>query len=287
MLLRKFLRPGGRGVLKFLSLAALRKHQPRVVAVIGDGPTAITREAIYQVLKHRFPTRRNLESPEAEFSIPLTILGADSYPHHLLAWAKVVGRAALQLLKNKPYSHHLILEISSTKPTILNFWLKIIRPGLIVQCGPAAGLRTLRSTPQVLAVPLDEENGGDYLAPHLKTAVRVGESFGIDPDSAREYLENLELPQSRIRFFPGQTKSQVVVDASYYYSPPPLQSVLEITNQIPGPKLIVSDQPNLTPFDHHYQVCSSKKVVPLDQFAAIVLYLPRKVAYQLLPPAGG
>jgi len=124
MVFKKLLRRVGRTVLKHLSRAVLNRHRPKVIAIVGDGPTAIAREAIYTVLKEKYPTRRNLESPEAEFSVPLTIFGAKTYPRSLGHWLNLTIKTVLQILVLKPYFHFLILELNATNLRILDFWLR-------------------------------------------------------------------------------------------------------------------------------------------------------------------
>ena len=73
---RRFLRR----ILKILTQAVIKKHNPTIIALVGERGTSVPREVLYHVLHKHRPTRRNIESPEAEFVVPLTIIGAEHYP---------------------------------------------------------------------------------------------------------------------------------------------------------------------------------------------------------------
>ena len=123
--MKKIFRKPFRYILSILTKAVIAKHKPTVIAVMGDGQTSIAREIIYEVIATTYPARRNLESPESEFSVPLTILGYPKYPKTLLDWLKMIGKTTVQFFKVKPYHHFLVLELNSIDLNILKYWLDI------------------------------------------------------------------------------------------------------------------------------------------------------------------
>src|SRR5690242_6712489 len=108
--MKSSLRLIGRLILKHLSRLTIRKHKPLIIGVLGEGPTSIAREFAYAVVSTTLPARRNLETPEAEFSLPLTILDYPNYPQSVVEWLWVMLKTFLQLFTIRPYKHALVLE---------------------------------------------------------------------------------------------------------------------------------------------------------------------------------
>lgn len=263
-----------RQILIYLTRKNLRKHGVNVVAIVGNGQTSIAREAIYAVLKTKHAVRRNVEIPETELSIPLSILGAKVYPQNMYEWIQTVLRVALQILIVKPHRHVLVLEISDVKKDLAEFWLNIIQPKVVVICGETS-LYLKGSTlchPELPPAALERSDSGrgdsgslpfrptrfrnkfgmtnlkivhikrdKSLKPYFKAAREVGKQFGISKE-AEEGLKNFEMPPPRIRVLKGK-RGQIVIDSSYHYSPPPLKSVLELSDQLEGEKILITDRP--------------------------------------------
>ncbi|MEX1061642.1 MAG: hypothetical protein WEC39_00830 [Patescibacteria group bacterium] len=239
MLLHNILRVLLKAILKFLSRAAIKKHRPTVISVIGEGKTGIAREAIYTVLKEEFPTRRNLEYPFADFALPLTILGVKNYPTNYAEWARVLIKTILQLLFLPPHKNFLVLEVGYVyKPTFDYFW-QITQPDVLVICGTAPYLSKDQTAPKIIKVK-EPANLKDYLA----AAQKVGNIFDISPIQSQKALAHFKLPQARIRIIPSLLGG-VIVDATYQYFPPDKKAVEEIFKALPGKRIEISPQ-NLT-----------------------------------------
>jgi len=216
--MKYYLRPIARSVLRILVKITLFKHKPEIVAIIGSGQTSIAREVIYTVLKEKYPNvRRNLETPEAEFSVPLTILGYPSYPENFLEWFFTLIKLTLQTLLLKPHKHLLVLELSSIHQEIQNYWIQTIKPKTTVE----------------ISYDLPSK---DYLRPFFKKAKEVAKEFNLSKEEIKTGLNRVILPTSKIRFFKGKNRS-FIVDASHYYFPAPLDSVLEIVRGLEGRKI--------------------------------------------------
>lgn len=230
--MHKLFRRGLRKMLFCLSHWALRKHRPQVIAVVGEGKTGIAREAIYQVLKKgRYPVRRNIEAPEAEFVLPLIILGAEEYPHSYLGWLKVLLKSLGQLILRPAHEHLLVLEIGYSNKEIFDFFWKLTHPSVLVICGEAPFLAATQRAKHTIKVA---ETGN--LKPHLGAAVKVAKLFDIKEEKAHEALAHFSLPTARIRILPSKA-SGIVVDATYQYYPPSEEALDEILAALPGKRI--------------------------------------------------
>lgn len=231
---RKPLRRILRLILFALSRWALNKHEPTVIAVIGEGKTGIVREAIYGVLKNHFPTRRNLETPDAEFVLPLTILGAKEYPPTILRWFTTVTKSIGQLLFLPKHKHFLVLEIGYTRKEVFDYFWKITQPEVLVICGNAPYLSKTQTAPKTVKVKDSKDLSG-----YLEAASKVGKAFGIPLKDVKKALANFTLPKARIRVLPARDGG-IVIDATYQYFPPKEEALDEILEALPGKKIILS-----------------------------------------------
>lgn len=260
--IKKILRRGLRVILKYLTRAVLRKHRPKIIALVGGSQTAIAREAIYMALHEHFPTRRSLEAPEAEFVVPLTIFGAEYYPRNLGQWLKILIKTIVQLVFFKPYSNILILEMTTGLTEILDYWLEITQPQIVITCGAHPESRYLNEeTVLKLGEAMD-----DFLQPYRTVAVQVARQFNIPEAESKSALNKLELPPARIKVLLGQ-KGNLVVDATYKYFPPSKQSLDEILGGLGGNQIWVKNPQDWQP----------EKITPQD---IVVVFGPRR---ELLP----
>lgn len=205
--MKDLFRPVLRQVLKVLTILVLKKHKPTVIAIEGSGQTSIAREVIYAVIQTTFPVRRNQESPEAEFSVPLTILAYSHYPGSNMEWVWVLTKTCLQLITIKPFFHFLVLELNAPNPEIVDYWKQIVQPAK--------------------SFVVEENEGDDLLEPHFGLAWEVADSFGISEQKVVEVLTNFSLPEARIDIRKGKNGS-LILDATHYYIPIKLDSILEL-----------------------------------------------------------
>lgn len=229
---RKLLRRILRKILAHLSRWALEKHDPEIIAVVGEGKTGIAREAIYQALKRgRYPARRNIEAPDAEFVLPLIILGSHEYPRSYLGWLKVLAKALGLLLFRPSYKHLLVLEIGYSYKEIFDYFWELTRPSTLVICGTAPYLAEVPKPKHTIRI---KETG--TLEPYLKAAVKVAKLFGIKGKEAEEALSTLSLPSARIQILPSKGGG-LIIDATYQYYPPSEESLDEVLEALPGKKI--------------------------------------------------
>jgi len=226
-----------RKILKFLTKTVINKHNPTIIALVGKSGTAVPRKVLYHVLHEHFPTRRNLESPEAEFVIPLTIIGADYYPKSIFGWLKIVLKTLAQLAALPAHSNILILELNTKLSEILNYWLEITKPEIIITCGSHPSSPYLRKRTTLTAPSVKTTNLENY----KQLALDVGTTLGLKETAIRKSFTSLELPKPRIRLLPGK-KGTFVIDATFKFFPPLKQSIEEILNSLSGRKVWVHSQ---------------------------------------------
>ncbi|NIT04326.1 hypothetical protein GTO10_05405 [Candidatus Saccharibacteria bacterium] len=235
-MLKKLLRRTLRFALLLLSRWVIRKHEPTVIAILGNGQTATAREATYHVLKHHFPTRRNLETPDAEFVLPLTVLGTRSYPKTYAEWLLILLKSATQLLILPKHKNFLVLEIGYTRAETFDYFWKITQPQVAVVCGDAPYLSKEYKAPKTVRVK--EAKG---LRGYFDAAVRVGKLFGIPPKAAKDALANFTLPKARIRILPAK-EGGIIIDATHEYLPPKKEALDEVLENFAGKKIVVSEK---------------------------------------------
>jgi len=260
----KPLRRGLRFILFWLAKWALKKHEPEVIAIVGDGKTAIVREAIYTVLKSRFPTRRNIEAPDAEFVLPLTILGTKRYPHSILEWVATVLKSVGQLITLPRHKHFLVLEIGYTRKEIFDYFWKITEPRVLVVSGSAPYLSQDQKAPDQIKVRETEDFKG-----YFNTAIKVAKIFGLSKKESEESLKNFSLPKARIRILPVK-EGGIVVDATYEYFPPNQQALEEILESLPGKKIVLTPKNSL------------EKVKPIGQGEVAIVTGPSRKMWSFL-----
>lgn len=216
-----------RRILGFLTVLTIRKHKPEIIVVTGNGQTSLAREYIYSLLYKKAPTRRNLEIPESEFSIPLTVFGEFSYPKNKLAWVPVILKVFILLIKNDSYKHTLILEVSDLDATSYNYWTKILNPKFTINIDSSIELTS-------------KEN----LIPNLKKLLsELIYYFKLDNSYFENQVAKTNFPSPRINFKKGKF-GEFIIDARHYYYPPALNSAIELTTNLTGRKIIYTKDKN-------------------------------------------
>lgn len=118
--------------LRILSIAILRKYNPKVVAITGSVGKTSTKEAVYHVLKHKFKARKTQSNYNTEIGVPLTIIGSDSPGRSLIKWFGVFGKALKLIFKQQRYPEILILEMGADRPGDLKYLTSFIKPDVSI-----------------------------------------------------------------------------------------------------------------------------------------------------------
>lgn len=269
-----FSRRLGRVLLKWLAQAVLRKHRPEIIAVMGDGPTSLLREALYAVFHEEYPTRRNLESPEAEFSVPLAVIGYPTYPMRWREWLLLILKTTLQLIFFKKYHHYLILEMGTTNKESFLYWLEITHPQLIIILGHLSP--DLEKSLPPTKVMKEEATSLENFELYQQLALKVTNLYGIAEARARHHLLMLNWPSSRLHLVKTR-EGKIILDATYHYWPIPWTAVLEVAEGLPGNKIVVLDQ-NLVSHETSqikYPIIKFFDTEKIKDYAVIILRGPK------------
>lgn len=135
--MRKFLQ----SILKSLAKAVLWRYSPEIIAVTGSVGKTGAKEAIYQVLKGSFKTRRNIKNYNNEIGVPLTILGQDIAPQTkisaIFSWLAIFFKACLTVLWQRNYPEILVLEMGISHPGDMKYLIDFVpaKVGVITAIG--------------------------------------------------------------------------------------------------------------------------------------------------------
>jgi len=224
-----------RNILSRLTQKVIAKHQPTIISITGTGETSVARELIFEVINSNYPARRNLETPEAEFSVPLAVINYPRYPRTGIEWLWVIIKTYLQLQRLQPFSHFLILELDTVDLEIQKYWIDVLQPKVKLITGPDQKIILANKT-------LTPKQLSDSLENYKDLAIRIGSYFDVDKEIAAIILEDLEFPRARIDFLKG-VQGAVIVDATHYYFPISIKAVLELV-ATPDRKIIFTDNPS-------------------------------------------
>jgi len=226
-----------RRILQILVRNTINKHKPIIVAIIGDSTPSYIKEIVYMMMKTKYKVRRNLERAESEFSVPLTIFGTSSYPKYHIEWIFILIKTFLQLIYLKPYSHALVLQLPYIRSYILETWIKIIKPDIILNTGD----KSLNSKSEILKIDeneIEEINNGKV----TKSLQKIIDKYNLDIKKVKALLKNNPLPAPRINITWCRNEI-LIIDARHYYYPPNIKSVLETTKAFSGKKYVFSSLP--------------------------------------------
>ena len=230
-------RPIGISLSKIVTQIIKLKHKPNIIVVTGSGETSLVRELLYNAIKEIEPTRRNLEKPEAEFSIPLTIFGEYSYPRTKFIWLILFVKTILRLFYIKPYQHTLIVEINSFNQKIYDRWIPVLAPSTIFVVGNIH--EQLKNSSEIITINQSE----DFINNAIEIiSTYTNQKYYCDKNLIIENLKNSNLPQSKINFAKSPV-GNIVLDASYFQFPPSAETVAEIISVFPNHKKIIGEIP--------------------------------------------
>jgi len=125
--------------LKWMSIAVLKKYNPKIIGVTGSVGKTSTKEAIFCVLASHFRVRRNEKNYNNEIGIPLTIIGAKSGERSINCWFLVFLKWIAVMISPFKYPEILILEMGVDKPGDMQYLLDFIVPevGIITDVSPS------------------------------------------------------------------------------------------------------------------------------------------------------
>lgn len=131
--------------LKFLSIAILARHRPKIVAITGSVGKSSAKEAIALVLSRTCPTefqrsggypgevRKSSKNLNNEIGVPLTVIGGTDAKRHVFLWLVNFLRAVgLIILPGRKYPKILVLETAADRPGDIKYLTNFIKPDVAV-----------------------------------------------------------------------------------------------------------------------------------------------------------
>ena len=172
---------------------------------------------------------------DLEFSVPLTILGIQAYPSNIYGWIKILIKNIIIQKKIKPYKHFLVLELSAVNKQILEYWLEITKPEVALIAG-GVPIDISKYNFKKL-VKISSNGNGDLLGSFKIAVMQIAKFYKIDENVVENTFLEKNLPNSKIRFFPGYNNS-FIIDATHFHRPIPLESAIDIIEN-PNVKKII------------------------------------------------
>lgn len=120
-------------ILTWEAKMIVRKYKPFIVAVTGSVGKTSTKDAIYDVLKDKFPyVRKSEKSLNSEFGLPLTVIGVPTAWRSMRGWLDNMAVGLGYIFKRKEYPNCLVLEVGADHPGDIKRVVKWLRPDISV-----------------------------------------------------------------------------------------------------------------------------------------------------------
>jgi UDP-N-acetylmuramoyl-tripeptide--D-alanyl-D-alanine ligase len=114
-------------ILKFMAVAVLFRHKPKIVGITGSVGKTSTKAAVFSVLSSKYYVRENEKNYNNEIGIPLTIIGASSGGKNVFKWIWVFLKWIVMMIFPK-YPEILILELGVDRPGDMKYFMSFISP---------------------------------------------------------------------------------------------------------------------------------------------------------------
>lgn len=119
-------------ILTWEAKCALKRYQPKIVAVTGTVGKTSTKDAIFAVLEPHFSVRKSQKSFNSEFGVPLTILNLPNAWNSPLGWIKNMILGLIPLLSHTKFPEWLVLEIGADHPGDITRITEWVHPDISV-----------------------------------------------------------------------------------------------------------------------------------------------------------
>lgn len=130
--MKNFLKKTLVGTLAFLAKAAIRRHEPRIIAITGSVGKTSTKDAIYAVVSSAFEARASEKSHNSEIGLPLSILGLENAWGSALGWIRNIFKSVKIAFFSSYFPEWLVLEIGADHPGDIEKVSKWLRPEIVV-----------------------------------------------------------------------------------------------------------------------------------------------------------
>lgn len=119
-------------ILTWEAQLALRRYQPKIIAVTGSAGKTTTKDAIFAVLSDGRYVRKSEKSYNSELGVPLTILGLESGWGSPWRWFLNIVRGLYVVVVPQRYPQWLVLEVGADRPGDIRTIAKWLRPDIAV-----------------------------------------------------------------------------------------------------------------------------------------------------------
>jgi UDP-N-acetylmuramyl pentapeptide synthase len=246
-------------MLRAEACLVLKLKKPQIIAVTGSIAKTSTKDAIYWILKDEYHVWKSPGNVNAEFGVPLTILGSrkEKGPGKLeMLWLPIWGKLAM--IKNifSKYPKILIIEMGIEHKGDIKYFTKLAKPHIsVVTSISPVHLVNFKDVEGVYQEKTDIVRGlsknnyvvlnkKDQLVERMaketsakvifyeadpielarKAAIATTEIFGIFQEKAKEKLKTFIMPKSRFSII--KMKHYTLIDDSYNSNPLATTAVL-------------------------------------------------------------
>jgi len=119
-------------IITFEARLVLKKHKPKIVAVVGSVGKTSTKDAIAVVLGRKFSVRKSQKSYNSEIGTPLVVLGCESGWMSPTAWFLNFLKGLKLIVSKEEYPEWLVLEMGVERPGDMDRLLSWIKPDMTV-----------------------------------------------------------------------------------------------------------------------------------------------------------
>ncbi len=119
-------------ILTWEAQLALKRYQPKIIAVTGSAGKTTTKDAIFCVLSDGRFVRKSEKSYNSELGVPLTILGLESGWGSPWRWFINILKGAYVVGSGEKYPDWLVLEVGADRPGDIRKIARWLRPDIAV-----------------------------------------------------------------------------------------------------------------------------------------------------------
>ncbi len=110
---------------------ALKRHNPKIIAITGNVGKTSTKDAVFAVVSRVFPARKSDKSFNSEIGLPLAILGLDNAWSSPRGWARNICKGFYVALLGK-FPEYLVLEVGADHPGDIQMVSEWLHPDIVV-----------------------------------------------------------------------------------------------------------------------------------------------------------
>ena len=119
-------------ILTFEAKLLLRRTKPTIIAVTGSVGKTATKDAIYEVVKGTYRTRKSEKSYNSEIGVPLTVLGLANAWNSPVGWIKNIIDGLITVIHPGDYPKLLVLEMGVDRPGDMAKHTRWVTPDVVV-----------------------------------------------------------------------------------------------------------------------------------------------------------